>query len=163
MQYKQIFLGQDGNKILSGLADNFSKYFDWQIVLLGSTLFVHKNTQNPKTIYLKTDFLPEFVNLILPQINNKFILITACSDFSPEVNFKTFNFRKAYKTLIEDSRLKFWFMNNMRTKTEKSFSLPVGLGAGKFWKGCTEKEVDDIILNARSLVKDDEKIKDKIF
>jgi hypothetical protein len=164
MAYQQVFLGQDGNKIVSGLPDNFSKYFDWQVVLFApSILLIRKKVDNPKTIYLKTDFLPEFVNNILPLINDEFILITACSDFSPEVDFKSIYLNRAYRTLLKDPRLKFWFMNNMKTKTEKSFSLPVGLAAGKYWEGCTPEEVDKLILKIRDETDLDQKIENKIF
>jgi len=152
--YNQIFLGQDGNKILSDIPDNFSKYFDWQITR--SKIF--KKTDIPRTIYLKTDFLPLFVNITLPKINNQFILITACSDYSPEINFN-----KQYNILINHSKLKFWFMNNMKTKNEKSFSLPCGLGAGRFWNNCNPKEIDDIIIKIRNSVNNDNKITNKIF
>lgn len=164
MAYKQIFLGQDGNAILKGMADNFSQHFDWNISLFGGTvLFAQKNKNIPKTIYLKTDFLIEFVNQILPLINDEFILITACSDFCPEVNFKNMNFLGAYKILIKDPRLKYWYMNNMKTKTEKTFSLPAGLAAGKYWDNSSPKEVDDFLLSIRNSVKEEEKIKHKIF
>ena len=54
-------------------------------------------------------------------------------------------------------------MNNLRTKNEKSFSLPVGIGAGKFWDNCTPKEVDDLVMGVRNSIKYDEKITNKIF
>lgn len=163
MAYNQIFLGQDGNKLLAGLPDNFSKYFDWKITLLGHSLFVHKKTEIPKTVYLKTDFLEEFIRTILPSIHNEFILITGASDFSPEIDFRNQYFSREYKILMKDPRLKFWFMNNMKTKTEKTFSLPCGIAAGKYWDKCTEREVDELILKVRNETRDEEKINDKIF
>jgi len=168
MKYNQIFLGQDGNKILSGGPDNFSKYFDWTIVPFNQNiLFTIKRKNIPQTIYLKTDFIPRFVKEILPLINNEFILITACSDFSPEVDFKHYNFKKNYDILIEDPRLKFWFMNNMKTKREKSFSLPVGFGAGIPGFGpignTPEQYVDNFVLEIRKSSKIENKKTDKIF
>lgn len=142
--YKKFFLGQSGHKILSGLPDDFGSYFDWVITPRN----IYKNNEIPKSIYLKTDFLNIFASSILSEIKSEFILITACSDFSPEINY-----RNAYKNLINDPRLKFWYMNNMYTKNEKSFSLPAGLGSGVPGfgpvEGWDEKKIDETLLNVR--------------
>jgi len=155
--YKQIFVEQDGNKMIANVPDYFSTYFDWQVT---RSKIYKNNINNPKTVYLKTDYLPFFVNVVLPQIKNQFILITACSDYSPEVNFS-----REYHILMNNANLKFWFMNNMRNKNEKSFSLPAGFGAsaGNFWPDCTEKTADEKVLKFRNAVNINEKITDKIF
>lgn len=156
--YKQIFLGQDGTKFLQGLPDNFSVYFDWIILPIGNTLLIRKNSLIPKTIYLKLDYLNLFVSDILPKINNPFILVTGASDLSPQITFK-----QEFNKLIHDQRLIHWYMNNMRYKEEKISSLPCGIAAGKFWNGCSQKEIDDLILNARNELLNSEKIEDKVF
>lgn len=151
--YDQIILGQDGHQLMTGNLDPFSKYFDWTI----ANNKIIKNKEIPETIYLKTDGLPYFVSDIFPLILNPFILISGGSDYSPEINFPI-----QYKYLLESSKIKFWYMNNMRSKTSKTFSLPGGIAAGKFWDNSTHKEVDEIILKYRDL-SPKEKIKDKIF
>jgi hypothetical protein len=149
----QIFLGQNGNKILNNVQDYFSLYFDCQITK--NNIFT--NTETPKTIYLKTDFLPIFVHNLLPKIKNSFILITACSDYSPE-----YNFPNEYKILIDSDKVVFWFMNNMKSNHEKTFSLPCGLAAGQFWQNCKEEEVDSFLIELRNQVSKEQKI-DKVF
>jgi len=151
--YKQIFLGQDGNKILLGVPDNFGIYFDWQIAFPN----IYKKNNHPRTVYLKTDFLREFVKFILPSINNEFILITACSDLSPQISFPN-----EYDTLIHDQRVKHWYMNNMRYKNNKVSSLPCGIAAGKYWDNCTPEEVDKVICTTIDNT-DVKNKKDKVF
>lgn len=147
--YKQVFLGQNGIKMLNGTPDCFSQHFDCQITL--SKIYFKNN--NPKSYYVKTDFLPMFVNQVLPTISENFVLITACSDYSPEVNFNL-----EYNTIINHEKLQCWFMNNMKTKIPKAFSLPAGLAAGQFWNGCNEQEVDDFLLNIRDNKKKTKKL-----
>lgn len=161
MEYKQFFLGQDGNKIFSGFPDNFAKHFDWCMIPMNQNLLLaNKRTNIPKTIYLKTDFLPQFVNTILPNINSEFVLITAASDYSPEVNFN-----REYNLLINNSKVKFWFMNNMRHKHPKSFSLPAGFAAGTFWENSTvrdHKKSDEFFTNIWNSTTREKKI-NKVF
>ena len=152
MKYKQLFLGQNDNPIVAGVPDNFSRYFDWITLPLNSNVLNnYKNSEVPKTVYLKTDFLPAFVNSVLPKIENEFILITCCSDYSPEVNFNV-----QYRILMNHPKLKFWFMANMRNKNEKSFSLPVGLSSYNFGgkPNCYDpldvEEVENYLLKIRN-------------
>lgn len=153
-----IFLGQDGNKTLKGLSDGFSNYFDWELIPVGGSLYIKKNKEIPATIYLKTDFLPIFQTSILPKINNPFILITGASDYSPQINFLS-----VYNQLIKDPRLIFWFMNNMRFKNSKSFSLPAGLGARRLSNELIPNKVDSLIMKIRKETNYKNKISDKIF
>lgn len=161
--YKKIFLGQDGHKLLVGNTDDFGKYFDWVMIPISREMLIaRKNKEIPKTIYLKTDFLPVFVNSIFPSINNEFILVTAASDYSPEVNFN-----REYNILMNSPKVKFWFMNNMRHKTDKTFSLPTGLGSGVPGHGpvdgWNEEKIDNLILDIRNAADKNKKISDKIF
>lgn len=149
----QIFLGQNGIKMQNGVPDFLSQHFDCQVT--SSKIYLKK--ENPKFFYTKTDFLPLFVNHVLPNIKNEFVLITGCSDYSPEINFN-----REYNILTNHENFQFWFMNNMKTKTPKTFSLPAGLAAGQFWNGCTESEVDTLLLQLRAETKKEEK-KDKVF
>jgi hypothetical protein len=152
----QIFLGQNSQKMMQGIPDGISMNFDW--VITANRIF--KNEENPKTIYMKTDFLPMFVSSILPTIKNEFVLITGCSDYSPEVNFN-----REYNVLINYPLLKYWYMSNMRTKTPKSSGIPCGLSncldaPGKPYS--TDEEVDQLLLTIRNQVNKEEKI-DKVF
>ena len=161
LSYEQIFMEQDGRKMMANVPDFFSKFFDWQV----TKSKIYKNDiVEPKTVYTKTDFLPFFVYSVLPQIKNEFILITACSDFSPQVNWNDFHWEKYYKILINNPKLKFWYMNNMRYKNEKTFSLPMGFGASSrnILKDSTEKDIDQKVIKIRDGVNTEEKI-DKIF
>lgn len=151
---EEIFLGQDGVSMLNDTPDFFSSFFDWQFTY--NKIYTN-NIKEPKTICLKTDLLPRFINYILPQINNEFILITGYSDFSPEINFK-----REYNILINDKRVKYWYMNNMKNKTSKTYSLPVGLGS-KYFPNVRKELVENIILNIRNSIKIENKITNKIF
>jgi len=150
------FLSQNGHDIFAGRPDYFGSLFDWCFTVSG----MHKKCEIPKTIYLKTDFLPHFVDNILPTIENEFVLITACSDYSPEVIFN-----REYNILINHPNVKYWFMNNMRTKTEKSFALPAGLGSRHLGPGDGPDylgDVDGKLLEIRDRVLNSEKL-NKVF
>lgn len=149
----EIFVGNNGHDFLAGRPDTFSRYFDWQITAHG----VYGNTQTPQTIYIKTDFLPLFVSNILPNLREEFLLITSCSDYSPEINFPN-----EYNAIFNHPLLKFWFMQNMKTKTEKTSSLPTGLGSRDFLDDTPREEVDQILLDVRKSIKAGDKI-DKVF
>lgn len=148
----EIFLGNDGNELIAGRPDYFSKFFDWQVTYNG----IIGNTDQPKTIYIKTDLLPTFVNSILPRLTEEFILITSCSDYSPEINFKN-----EYDIIMSHPLLSFWFMQNMKTKTDKSSSLSTGLGARRL-EGVSISMVDNMLIELRNSTKTEEKI-DKVF
>lgn len=149
----EIFLGNDGNALLEGRPDYFSKFFDWQVTYKG----ILGNTDEPKTIYIKTDLLPMFVETILPKLKEEFILISGCSDYSPEINFK-----REYDQLLDHPLLSHWFMQNMNTFNEKTSSFPTGLGARIFYDDTPQSSVDSILMNVRNSVKVEEKI-DKVF
>ena len=149
----EIFFSNDGNEFLSGRPDYFSSHFDWQITIDK----ICARTNKPKTVYIKTDFLPGFVNNILPNMIEPFILITSCSDYSPEINFN-----REYQILINHNLISYWFMQNMKTKTDKSFSLPQGVGSRDFLDSTPKDKVDEIIINARNSQIRENKI-DKVF
>ena len=111
------FLNADGNPIINSLPNDFSKNFDW--VLTRTQLYKFKDI--PETIYVKTDFLRYFAN-ILPMLTNKFILITSCSDYSPSVKF-----RKEYNIIVEHPLLLLWYASNKVHEHEKIKPFPQGL------------------------------------
>jgi len=160
--YDQIYLGQDGNPLLQGTPDNFSKHFDWLVTFFNFSIpNIIKRKEVPDTIYIKTDFLPGFMNQVLPQIGgNQFVLVTGASDFSPQVNFK-----REYNLLVNDSRLKHWFMNNLRYPHKKCSSLPAGFAAGTYWNNNqirNHEKTDNYFLEIRKNINKSKKI-DKVF
>ena len=120
-----------GLKMHWGTSDEFGKYFDWVIHGKG----VIKNVENPYTIYIKTDYLPRFVNEILGTLTAEFILISNCSDYSPYVNFK-----REYDIIVENRYLKLWYARNNLGVHPKLRSLPGGLDSMR----------DDLVANLLS-------------
>lgn len=116
----EYFLGHNGWDMISGKGCDFSHNFDW-ILTAGGLL---KKKDIPKTIYIKIDYIEDFVKNVLPELKNPFILISACSDFSPEIIFK-----KEYDIIINNIFLIHWYMENMYKKHIKTSSLPVGLAS----------------------------------
>lgn len=129
----EIFIGHDGNKHLRDETCEFSRNFDW--VMTRTT--IHAKQQYPKTVYCKTDFLPTFCNHIC-NIKNDFTLITGASDYSPQINFKSY-----FDAITSSPFLKMWYMENKSYDHPKVKSLPVGLGA-KF----QDNNMDIKFLNA---------------
>lgn len=114
----EFFMGHDSYKMLADEPCGFSLYFDW---ILTRTKLIQRK-KNPGTIYTKTDFLPTFVNKVLPAINSHFVLITGCSDYSPEINFPS-----QYRVLTNHPFMRLWYMENKFSQHPKVKSLPVGL------------------------------------
>ena len=115
---KMYFLSSNGLDMLRNIPNEFSKNFDW--VVTESEL--HKFKEVPETIYIKVDFLPFFVNNVLPMITNNFTLITSCSDYSPSVNFTT-----EYNIIINHPLLLCWYASNKIHEHEKIKPFPQGL------------------------------------
>jgi len=111
-------LDAKSNEMRWGRPDNFGRLFDWIIPFKG----IIKNKEIPETIYIKTDYLPRFVNEFLPTLSSEFILISNCSDYSPFVNF-----RKEYDIIIESPYLKLWYCRNNLSNNPKMRSIPGGL------------------------------------
>tara|TARA_B110000858_G_scaffold197484_1_gene259292 strand:+ start:176 stop:1042 length:867 start_codon:yes stop_codon:yes gene_type:complete len=114
---KHIFMGHDGNKIHNNTEYYFTKYFDW--VFMKDKII--KRNENPKTCYIKTDYLNKYINNIL-SIKNKFILVSGCSDYSPSINFK-----KSYEKIIKMPNLIKYYAENNLSSNPKMCSLTVGL------------------------------------
>jgi hypothetical protein len=113
-----FFINDNGAEMINNIPNNFSKYFDW--VVMNNTFIKLKEV--PNTVYAKIDFLPYFVNAVLPLINNTFRLITACSDYSPSVNFPN-----EYQIIINHPLLDVWYTNNKIHDHIKVRPLPAGL------------------------------------
>jgi hypothetical protein len=115
---KIIFINNNGYKMEQGKADNFSNCFDWIVTAIN----IIKNKEIPKTIFIKTDYLPHFVNNILDTLKEEFILITGCSDYSPVINFYN-----EYNIIINHDLLKAWYTNNNLSLHPKMFAYPSGI------------------------------------
>jgi hypothetical protein len=111
-------LDAKSNEMRWGRPDYFGRLFDWIIPFKG----IIKNKEIPETIYIKTDYLPRFVNEILPDISTEFILISNCSDYSPYVNFK-----KEHDIIVESPHLKLWYCRNNLSIHPKMRCIPGGL------------------------------------
>jgi hypothetical protein len=114
---KHFFLGHNGYEMIDDKGCQFSHNFDW-IITQNKIL---KKKENPQTVYIKIDYIYKFVYEILNQLTNPIILISACGDYCPEINFP-----KEYNILINSPLIKKWYMENMFSKHFKTFSLPVG-------------------------------------
>jgi hypothetical protein len=112
-----IFMGHDGLKIINNEEFYFTKYFDW--VFMKNKII--KRVTNPKTIYIKIDYLDKYVNDIL-NISNEFILVSGCSDASPSINYVN-----SYNKIIKLPNLVKWFAENNLSHHPKITSLTVGL------------------------------------
>lgn len=117
--HNTAFIGHDGNKHLRDEVCEFSSNFDWVI----TKTRIHMKCETPRTVYCKTDFLPMALDKIC-QIKHKFILITGASDYSPQINFRSY-----FDKIISIPNLHMWFMENKSFDHPKVKSLPVGLGA----------------------------------
>ena len=78
----QIYLGHDGNAMKNNTSFYFANYFDW-IFMKDKVI---KKNEHPNSCYIKTDYLQKYINDIL-NIKNDFILISGCSDFSPQIKY----------------------------------------------------------------------------
>jgi hypothetical protein len=112
----QKYIGHNGYSMMDNTSFYFSNYFDW--IMCQDTII--KKNEIPNTIYIKIDYLNNYVNEIL-KIQNDFILISGCSDYSPQVNFK-----ESYLKIINMPNLKKWYAENNLSDNPKMFSLTVG-------------------------------------
>ena len=114
---EHFFLGHNGYEMMDDKGCQFSHNFDWII----TQNKIIKKKENPKTVYIKIDYLHKFVHEILNQLTSSIILISGCGDYCPEINFP-----KEYNILINSPLIEKWYMENMFSKHSKTFSLPVG-------------------------------------
>jgi len=81
------------------------------------------NLKENTILYIKSDYLSEFSNLI-NNIPNKFILVSGCSDYTiPNDIFTNDDFIK----FINNDKIIHWFSQNNVYKHSKITNLPVGL------------------------------------
>lgn len=147
---KTFFLAADGIKMTKGVPNDFARSCDW--VFLNPTNII-RNTKIPKIVYIHTDSLPALVKNLVPAIENDFILITSCSDYSPSVNFKN-----EYNALIENKYLKCWYTSNNLSDHPKMRSIPGGLSVNY----SANPAIEDILMKLRKETSINEKT-DKVL
>jgi hypothetical protein len=121
---KRYFIGHNGMSMIYNVPFDFSVNFDW--VVTSNTIHKIKNTEHPRSIYVKTDYLPFFNQHVLTLIQKEFILVSACSDYSPYVNF-----RSQYFEILSNPHLKYWWSENTLGSDARCKSLPVGVASSK--------------------------------
>jgi len=97
------------------------------------------NMYDGMTIYVCSDLLRFFVNVILPKINKKFVLVSGDSDLCVPIEALTM---AETNTLVNSPLLIKWFVQNTRIQdNEKIVQLPIGLDyhtiskdPGCYWK-----------------------------
>jgi hypothetical protein len=112
----QKYIGHCGKSMQNNISFYFANYFDWIIM---NNKIIKKN-ENPRHIYLKLDYIQKYIKEII-NIENDFILITGCSDYSPQINFIN-----EYNEIIKLPNLKKWYAENNFSDHPKMFSLCVG-------------------------------------
>jgi len=112
----QRFLGHCGKSMANNTSFYFANNFDW--IMLKDKII--KKKEEPNTIYIKIDYLPKYLYELM-NIKNDFILITGCSDYSPQINFP-----REYNILIKMSNLIKWYAENNVALHPKMHSLSVG-------------------------------------
>tara|TARA_B100001778_G_C18580596_1_gene627214 strand:- start:71 stop:976 length:906 start_codon:yes stop_codon:yes gene_type:complete len=82
-----------------------------------------KNVKNP-SIYICSSAIPHFINVMLPQIDFSFILVSGdCDEIIPDEILNNNNFIN----LINDNRVIHWFCQNMTLHHNKTTRIPIGL------------------------------------
>jgi hypothetical protein len=129
------FLADDGHFLIKNQPSRFANYFDW--IMTEHTIL--KRKEIPKTIFVKTDYLPRFVQDNLHTLSNKFVFITGSSDWSPVINFK-----KEYDIILDNPYLIRWYMTNSLSSHPKIITYPGGL--------CHNEASDILLMNIRNTV-----------
>jgi hypothetical protein len=114
---------------------------------------------NGMSIYVCSDLLKFFVNIILPRINKKFVLVSGDSDINVPLEILN-NYE--FNILINSNNLIKWFIQNTQIQNNKKIiQLPIGLdyhtisnNPSHFWKSDNEghlpKEQEEILVNIRN-------------
>jgi len=127
------FLADDGHFLIKDNPSRFSSMFDW--IVTEHKVLKYKDI--PNSIFVKTDYLPRFVNQDFPQLKNPFVLITGSSDWCPSINFPV-----EYSFLLNSVFVKKWYMLNCLSEHPKVFSYPGGL--------CHNETSDNILRYIRA-------------
>lgn len=119
-----------------------------------------KNIKNP-IIYICSSTIPHFIQVLLPKITFKFILVSGdCDETIPNEIFKS---QDEFNKFINDDRLVHWFCQNIIAKHPKITIMPIGLDyhtmtTRNIWGPVTsgldqEKILNSIIKNSKPFYK----------
>jgi hypothetical protein len=91
-------------------------------------------------IFLKTDFVPAFFQIMHPCITNPYILITHNSDLSPifALTYKFTEVRVDVSHFLDDPKLVIWFAQNIDYVHPKLKAIPIGLANSRWPHGNVE-------------------------
>lgn len=82
------------------------------------------NTIKTPTIYVCSSAIPNFISVMLPLIKKEFILVSGdCDETIPQEILHENNL----KQLLDDTKLKHWFSQNMTLEHPKITKMPIGL------------------------------------
>ena len=98
-------LGVDGHDFIYDRPNEceFLREFDW--ILCNNTIV--KNKEIPKTICIKTDFLPKYTELLENLAVGNFALVSCASNFSP-----IYRFPDETRRILENPYLQAWYSEN---------------------------------------------------
>lgn len=116
MNDTQRFIGHCGISMMQNQGFYFANRFDW--IMMRN--YIQKNTLIPRTIYIKTDYLMQYLPIIM-SIQSDFILVSGCSDYSPQIHCYY-----AFMNIINHRHLIKWYSENNLSNHPKMYSLTVG-------------------------------------
>lgn len=128
-----MFLADDGHFLIRNQPSRFASMFDWVV----TEHTVLKKKEVPKSVFVKTDYLPRFVRENFPGLSTPFVLVTGSSDWSPSVNFP-----HETRILLDSEIVTRWYMLNCLMTHPKVVSYPGGL--------CHNETSDDILRSVRT-------------
>jgi len=104
------YLGLDGHDFIYDLLNDFTIKFDW--VICNNTIIKSDKhgTETPRTICMKTDFLPKYVDLLSSvgrETGGDFVLLTCSSMYSP-----AYHYPDETRRILENPHLIAWFSEN---------------------------------------------------
>jgi len=109
-----------------------------------------KNMKNP-IIYICSSAIQNFIQVLLPIIDFKFILVSGdCDETIPNEIFKS---QEDFYKFINDERLVHWFCQNIISKHQKITIMPIGLDyhtmtTRDIWGPITSCQDQEKILNS---------------
>lgn len=118
------YLGLDGHDFIYNRLNEFTARFDWTIC----NNKIYKNcaeTAQPRTICMKTDFLPKYADLLASlcrETGGGFVLLTCSSIYSPE-----YHYPDETRRILENPHLVAWFSENNTSTHPKMRGFPAGL------------------------------------
>ena len=117
--------------------------------------------KQPKTIFIKTEFIEEFYNSYYKKIDkdNTFVVMSGLSDITVPNNMGTRykslgmvkNNKKIITEMLKDKRLLHWYAENCDEMLDKFTAIPTGIASGiHYQKDCHDiiQEYYDIELNS---------------